>query len=154
MAVIITAPETFEIPEYIDHTAVFLAGSIDNGIAPDWQKTVLAELKDLNVLLLNPRRSDWNPLAGPSEIREQVNWELNAIEYADHVIMYIAEGSKAPISLLELGLLCQDNRLMVAAHPTYYRRVNVEVICEKYNVPLFDSLDKLIKAIKYKLTQE
>lgn len=150
-AIIVTAPEDYTNSEWIDYTAIFLAGSIDNGIAPDWQKEVLAALKDKNVMLMNPRRKDWDPKAGEKEVETQVNWELNAMEYADYIIMYLAEGSKAPISLLELGLEAKSERILVAAHPTYYRRVNVRVVCERNNIPLYESLEELIQAISKKL---
>ncbi|MDG1949738.1 MAG: nucleoside 2-deoxyribosyltransferase domain-containing protein [bacterium] len=150
-AIIVTAPENFINPEWVDHTAIFLAGSIDNGVAPDWQKEVLEALQDQNVMLMNPRRKDWDPKAGDDEVEKQVNWELDAMEHANYVIMYLAEGSKAPISLLELGLEAQSKRILVAAHPTYYRRVNVRVVCERNNIPLFETLEELIEAISDKI---
>lgn len=150
-AIIVTAPESFHNPEWVDHVAIFLAGSIDNGVAPDWQKDVLEALRDKNVMLMNPRRKDWDPNSGDNEVERQVNWELEAMEYANYIIMYLAEGSKAPISLLELGLEAQSGRILVAAHPTYYRRVNVRVVCERNNIPLFETLEELIQAISEKI---
>jgi len=150
-AVIVTAPENYVNLKWVDHTAIFLAGSIDNGIAPDWQKEVLLALKDKDVMLMNPRRKDWDSNAGDKEVELQVNWELDAMEYANYVIMYLAEGSKAPISLLELGLEAKSGRIIVAAHPTYYRRVNVKVVCERNSIPLYETLDELIQAITEKI---
>ena len=147
-SIIVTAPENFAQHEHIDKMVVFLAGSIDNGIAPDWQKVVLRELNEHKVMLLNPRRADWNPDAGPEEVRAQVNWELEALEYSDLILMYIAKDSKAPISLLELGLFAKQQRLVLAVHPTYYRRVNVEEVCRKYQIPLYETLEELIGHVK------
>jgi hypothetical protein len=39
---------------------IFLAGSIEQGVAEDWQKQVTAALNGLNYCLYNPRRPDWN----------------------------------------------------------------------------------------------
>lgn len=150
-ATIVTAPDSFTNPKWVDHIAIFLAGSIDNGVAPDWQKEVLDALRDQNVMLMNPRRKDWDPNAGDDEVELQVNWELDAMEFANYIIMYLAEGSKAPISLLELGLEAKSERILVAAHPTYYRRVNVRVVCERNNIPLFETLEELIEAISEKI---
>ena len=102
----------------------------------------------MNVLLINPRRKDWNPNAGPDEVRLQVKWELEALEFSDLILMYISEGSMAPISLLELGLYAKDNKLVLAVHPTYYRRVNVEEVCKKYEIPLYETLEELILHVK------
>lgn len=60
------------------------------------------------VLLLNPRRDDWDAgwkqdITDP-QFFQQVSWELNGLDRADHIILYFVPGSKAPISLLELGL--------------------------------------------------
>ena len=39
---------------------VFLAGSIEQGAADDWQTAVAAELQDLEITILNPRRDEWD----------------------------------------------------------------------------------------------
>lgn len=52
----------FRAPELVGwdgRRSVFLAGTIDNGDSPDWQKRVETSLSDLDVLVLNPRRSEW-----------------------------------------------------------------------------------------------
>src|SRR5262245_17280715 len=82
---------------------LFLAGSIDSGTAEDWQSLVVDRLRDLDVVVFNPRRATWNPGAStesePEEIRRQINWELDAIERSDLMAFYFATGTKAPISL-------------------------------------------------------
>ena len=40
--------------------AVFLAGSIEMGAAADWQTQAERALRDLDVVLLNPRRDEWD----------------------------------------------------------------------------------------------
>src|SRR5262245_28107910 len=64
--------------------SVFLAGSIEMGAAEDWQAIVQRGLDDLEVLVLNPRRDDWNAswvqsISDP-RFREQVEWELSGLE--------------------------------------------------------------------------
>lgn len=41
---------------------VFLAGSIEMGKASDWQQKLIDDLSDLpdDLVLLNPRRKDWD----------------------------------------------------------------------------------------------
>jgi hypothetical protein len=41
-------------------TSVFLAGSIDMGAAEDWQSRVEQGLRDLEIVILNPRREEWD----------------------------------------------------------------------------------------------
>lgn len=46
----------------LKHPSVFLAGSIEQGTADNWQDRLIDALKDLNsITILNPRRKDWNP---------------------------------------------------------------------------------------------
>ena len=58
---------------------VFLAGSIDMGGSEDWQAKAIRELSGDGVVLLNPRRADWNrawkPSADEPEFHRQVQWE-------------------------------------------------------------------------------
>src|SRR5262245_38118182 len=88
--------------------SVFLAGSIEMGQAEDWQTIVTRALADLDVLLLNPRRDEWDAswlqTIDDPQFRGQVEWELEAQERASLIAMYFAPATKAPITLLELGL--------------------------------------------------
>src|SRR3546814_16001853 len=78
------------------------------GRAADWQADLIRTLGDLDVVILNPRRPDWNPewrpVAEEPEFRRQVEWELAALESADIIVMLLAPASQSPISLLETGL--------------------------------------------------
>eukprot|EP01079_Euglenida_sp_SAG-EU17-18_P008781 gene8781-1574_t len=160
-------------PEPFDNTgkphSVFLAGAIDMGNARDWQSDFVAALEDHNVLLLNPRRLDWDSsweqTLENKKFREQVEWEIDAQEYADTIAMYFPGTSQAPITLLELGLFArsgkplqledflpwQTKQVIVACEPGYWRRGNVEVVCAKYGVRLLKSYDELVEAVKQRL---
>ena len=86
---------------------VFLAGSIDMGAAEDWQGQLTAMLADLPVDFLNPRReawdTSWEQRRRHAEFRGQVEWELDGLDEADVIAMYLAPRSASPISLLELA---------------------------------------------------
>ena len=129
---------------------IFLAGSIEMGRAEDWQKIVEDYFDAFDdYTLLNPRRDDWNPdwkqeFENP-HFYQQVNWELNGLEKADHIIMYLAPNTKSPISLLELGLFATSNKLLVCCPEGFWRRGNVEIVCEKYGIPFYEKLDELLK---------
>src|SRR5437868_2407238 len=83
--------------------SVFLAGSIEMGAAEDWQRQLEHELRDLDVIILNPRRDEWDAslvqqLANP-QFRAQVDWELEGLERATMVAMYFAPSTKGPVTL-------------------------------------------------------
>jgi Nucleoside 2-deoxyribosyltransferase like len=143
------------LPAKLAAPSVFLAGSIDDGKAEHWQALVVEALKNENVVLLNPRRDHWEPPARQNiqnqVFRSQVNWELEAQERADLILMYFAPETKAPITLLELGLFARSGKLLVACPDIFWRKGNVEVVCARYGIPLVDSLDDLLELTKSKL---
>lgn len=128
---------------------VFLAGSIEMGKAEDWQSKVEKYFEALDdYTILNPRRDDWDSswkqeFENPN-FYQQVNWELNGLEKADKIIMYLAPETKAPISLLELGLFAHSGKVLVCCPDGYWRKGNVEVVCERYGIPIYDTLEELL----------
>jgi hypothetical protein len=132
--------------------SVFLAGSIEMGAAEDWQAEVTRALQDLEVIILNPRRDEWDAswvqsITNP-QFREQVEWELTGLERATVVAMYFAPATKAPVTLLELGLSARGGRLVVCCPEGYWRRGNVEVVCARYGVPLVAGLPELAAEVR------
>lgn len=118
------------------------------GAAEHWQEMVVKRLADEPVLILNPRRDDWNgeweQRKENPEFRQQVEWELNALAQSDHIVCYLDPSTKSPISLLEMGLYAQSGKLSVVCPEGFWRKGNVDIVCEKYGFPQFDSLDALI----------
>ena len=132
---------------------IFLAGSIEQGIAEDWQSYVEKALSnDDRYCLLNPRRDNWDNTWEQSikntQFKEQVNWELDALELSDLIIMYFDASTKSPISLLEFGLFAKSNKLAVICSQGFWRKGNVDVICERFNILKFNNLDEIIKQLK------
>lgn len=131
--------------------ALFLAGSIEMGNSVDWQSQVCEALKDKAVLVLNPRRPDWdssweqsidNPL-----FVEQVVWELDMLQTADHIVMYLDPATKAPVSLLELGLYASKRNMLVCCPDGFWRKGNVEIVCNRFRIPVVHTFDDLISRI-------
>jgi hypothetical protein len=135
--------------------SVFLAGSIDMGHAEPWQATVEQALADLPITILNPRRDEWDASweqsIGNPLFRGQVEWELEGLERASAVAMYLAPPTRAPITLLELGLLARSGKLVACCPAGFWRRGNVEVVCARYGVPLVESLPELVQAVRSQL---
>jgi len=131
--------------------AVFLAGSIEMGKAEDWQQRIAAALQHVDVLALNPRRAQWD--AGWAQsidnppFRQQVEWELNALDAADLIIMYFAPETKSPITLLELGIhaATSPEKLIVCCPEGFWRKGNVDIVCNRYGVRQAETIDDLIK---------
>jgi len=146
----ITSPDP--LPAAHDRPRVFLGGSIDMGNAPDWQKGMIEALASDNVVILNPRRPDWNPKWRPDadepEFHRQVEWELAALESADVIVLYFSPGSQSPISLLEMGLHARSGKLIVLCPPGYWRKGNVDITAARYGVEQVSSLPDLIAAVK------
>lgn len=134
---------------------VFLAGSIDMGSAVHWQSRVVEALTGLDVLVYNPRRDDWDSsweqsITNP-KFYEQVDWEMSKLMAADVVVFYFDPNGPAPITLLELGLhahLNGDQKIMVCCPEGYWRKGNVDMVCERYEVDTFSSLNEMIESLR------
>lgn len=146
------------LPSQLDgRTKVFLGGSIDMGGAENWQAEVEKALANQAVVLLNPRRDDWNkewkPVSTNVNFRAQVEWELAALEAADIIIMYLAPGSQSPVSLLELGLYARTKKLMVVCPDGFWRKGNVDIVAERYHLATYPTLAALNHALQVKLAK-
>ena len=83
---------------------------------------------------------------------------------ADIVVCYLAEGTVSPISLLELGLLMGEmegvkkgrrevgregkETILVGCPDGFGRKGNVQIICERYGVRMFEGLEELGDAVE------
>lgn len=134
------------------YTTIFLAGSIEMGKAENWQKRVVDTLTDKPYIFFNPRRNDWDSTweqkITNSQFKEQVQWELEALEVADVVIMYFDPNTMSPVSLLELGLHAKEKKLIVYCPEGFWRKGNVDVVCETYKIKQVNSFEKLIEIFK------
>lgn len=143
MVTVIKPPDPIILPQ--GSKSIFLAGSIDQGKAEDWQTRMINACQDVhepteNIIILNPRRDDWNDgwvqrMENPY-FREQVEWELDGMERATQIIMYLVAGTKSPISLLELGLAAGKYpwKISVYCEPGFWREGNVEILCKRYGI--------------------
>ena len=134
---------------YTSQPKVFLAGSIEMGVAENWQSRVEKMLANTNAIIFNPRRDDWDASWVQSidnpQFREQVEWELDCLERADVVAMYFDPTTKSPISLLELGLFARTDSVLVVCCPDgFWRKGNVDIVCNRYEVKQVKNIDELV----------
>jgi len=143
---------------------IFLAGSIDQGTAIDWQVYIERTINDMiirmaewrisdekknyDVTIFNPRCDIWDAKLEQNKdnkrFREQVEWELNALDKADLIMFYFDPKSKSPVSLLELGLYAQSGKVICCCPKGYWRKGNVDIVCERYNIKCYADLDEMI----------
>ena len=135
--------------------SVFLAGSIEMGRAPPWQARAEQALSDLELVVLNPRRDSWDTSWTQSSdeprFRAQVEWELDGLELATVILYYFSPQTRAPITLLELGLHAASGRALVCCPEGYWRKGNVEMVCQRHDVPLVATLEELLALARMRL---
>jgi len=150
MALIIKPPAPLSFDESLP--SVFLAGSIDLGAAEDWQSEFERDLSDTRAVVLNPRRvawdNSWRQSMSDPNLVVQVEWELAAQEMATCIAMYFDPGSKAPITLLELGLFARTGKVIVCCPDGFWRRGNVEIVCARYGVAMVATRTDLLAEIR------
>ena len=126
------------------------------GRAEAWHAVIEHSLwAEASLILLNPRRDEWDAtwlqtIENP-DFRRQVEWELEGMERADVIAMYFSPATKAPISLLELGLGARTGKLIVCCPDGYWRKGNVDVVCRRYGIEQVDDLEALAAAIRARL---
>lgn len=151
----------FVAPQALPPTSrrsLFLAGSIEMGRATSWQTEVVSELGDLSPLaIFNPRRDDWDATWEQTiehpQFRQQVEWELDAMDHADVIAMYFEPDTKSPITLLELGLYAASGKLVVCCPAGFWRKGNVDVVCRRHGIHLTHDLRELCRAVRSRLRQ-
>lgn len=131
---------------------VFTAGTIDQDNSEDWQSQLCEPfINDENIILFNPRRenwdSSWENIKSNENFSGQVNWELSYLEYADIIVFVFLPGSKSPITLLELGLHANSGKCIVYCPDGFWRKGNVDIVCEKYSIKQVNSIEEIIKYI-------
>jgi hypothetical protein len=131
-----------------ERKSVFLAGSIEMGKAEDWQTQLTQTFNEAGYDVFNPRREDWDSswtqdFENP-QFFQQVTWELNALENSDLIIMYFSPETKSPISLLELGIFAKSGKIRVVCPESFWRKGNVDIVCQYYNIPLYENFETLL----------
>ena len=135
-------------------STIFLAGSIEMGSSDDWQSKIEEHLNSRGdeLVILNPRRDSWDSswtqeFTNP-QFYQQVNWELSCLDAASLIIMYFSPDTKSPISLLELGLYANSGKIVVCCPDGFWRKGNVEIVCENYGIPLYETFEDLLTFIE------
>jgi len=153
---VIKPPAAFEQEQ--ESVTIFLAGSIEMGQCEDWQKEIENRISSYSddLVLLNPRRDDWDSswkqtMTEPNFV-EQVDWEMNGIQFCSHVFMYFDPGTVSPISLLELGWIARDDgKIIVCCPDGYFRKGNIEIFCDRERIHLDHTFEDGVVTLKEKI---
>jgi hypothetical protein len=156
MAKIVKAPGQYDATGKF---TIFLAGTIDMGKGENWQQRIgeyLSKLPDW-LLVLDPRRDDWDSSwkedKENAQFFQQVEWELKSQEIANLIVFVFAtdeenaEKAEAPITLMELGLFGREKECVVCCPQGYYRKGNVDIVCERYNIPMYEDFEQMLEDV-------
>ncbi len=118
----IESPDTTTLAE--DERGLFLAGGITG--CPDWQRDMVAMLRDTGWVLFSPRRANF-PIHDPNAAHAQIKWEHDHLRKASAILFWFPCETLCPIALYELGAWSMTGKpLFVGVHPDYPRRRDVE----------------------------
>lgn len=146
-------------PQMNPYKSIFLGGSIEMGKAEDWQSEFIKKASENRYGKLtssiwdicNPRRDDWDnswlQSIENAQFYQQVQWELTHLERCQHKVFYFAANTLSPITLLELGAFHKEKNVYIYVSPEYLRLGNIQVFANRYNLPLYSSLDEIISKI-------
>ncbi|KAG9185870.1 hypothetical protein G6011_07201 [Alternaria panax] len=142
---------------FVDRPSVILYGAILAHPDKDWQTHLAALLSDLPVAILNPRRDDWDSSwvedISFAPFKEQVEWEMDYACIADVIVFYFANDAKIlqPITLLELGLHAGTGKAIVCCPEGFWKRGNVQIVCQRYGIDLVESVQELGNKVRARL---
>ena len=73
-----------------------------------------------------------------------MEWELKAQEDADLCLYVLLDDGKGPITMLEIGLFARKDAVL-CIEEGFYRRGNLEIVAERYNIPIYRKLGDMLR---------
>ena len=65
-------------------------------------------------------------------------------------VSWFSPDTKSPISLLEFGKFADSGKMLVCCPTGFWNKGNVDIVCERYGIPNYETLDELLKDIQNK----
>ena len=127
--------------------SIFLTGGIIG--CGDWQTEMADRLFDTNLVVLNPRRSNFPE--DPYATTIQIRWEFEHLRKADMVLFWFPKDGLCQTSLYELGSQVMMNRpLFVGVEPGYVKRggIQKQLALVRPEIPVVDNLEDLELMVK------
>lgn len=122
---------------------IFLAGSMgqdENGVT--WRDSIAEQLSG-RYDVLDPTCHNHASLDAQG-MKRHIQWELDAMELADKILLRFLPDAESPISLIELGLYTFTDKLIVVCPKGFYKHNYLHVLCEKYNTPFLSNLEEAL----------
>ena len=138
------------LPSPHPHPTIFLSGTT----TIRWRDTLTSHLSSLNrpLTIIDPLRPDWDSSWRPhisfAPFHEQVNWELDMMEAADIIFIYLHPGTESPVTMLEFGLWAKNGKVVVCCPEGYLRYGNVQVLCERFGVQMVERLEDVVGVLE------
>lgn len=142
---VVTCPE--RLGALRDDPLVFMGGGISN--CPNWQQEIIPMFQGQNVVLMNPRRDDFD-ITDKEMSRAQIYWEHDHLNAADAIIFWFPKETLCPITLFELGkYAAQGYQVFVGCHPEYARKFDVEVQLSLIDdtIQVYESLEEVVEVV-------
>lgn len=146
--------------------SIFTAGSIEQGKAIEWQEAFFNEINKMkptpDVAIFNPRRDNWDPSWNTADhkpqLLEQIEWELEHLEEANLIVMYLQPGTVSPVSLIEFGLFARavyvmKKQMIVLCPDGFHVKANVNAVCQYYDITMAKDMPDLIKKTKTRIRE-
>lgn len=73
---------------------------------------------------------------------------MNALIEATVICFFFDTDTISPITLMELGMWASSGKAIVCCKSEYWRSGNVDIVCDRYNIPRVDNFASLIPAVK------
>jgi hypothetical protein len=128
---------------------LFLGGGISS--CPQWQPEMVELLKDTDLVLINPRRDNFD-ITDPTMTEQQIKWEYKYLRLSAARLFWFPHETLCPITLFELGKFCERaDPLFVGCHPDYKRKIDLEVqlgLGRPWNPEISYSLKDLAERVK------
>ncbi|MDO8516894.1 MAG: nucleoside 2-deoxyribosyltransferase domain-containing protein [Nanoarchaeota archaeon] len=105
--------------------SLFIAGGITE--CGNWQNDFIDSLKNENLIVLNPRRKNFD--INDEEISiAQIKWEYEHLKKASAISFWFTSETLCPITLYELGKVQASRKpVFLGVHPAYKRKFDLEV---------------------------
>lgn len=122
---------------------IFLAGSIDLNLKNNWRRKVVETIGN-KFDFFDPTITNHDQL-NDVQMKTHIEWELNALELSDIILLNFLPESKSPISLVELGMYVKTTKLIVVCPDNFYQSRYIKTLCVSYNTPHFVDLKSVFK---------
>lgn len=124
--------------DYTRHR-VYLSGAMTG---EDWQSKFTNELDSLRVDVFSPRYPSSHTVTPPDGLFE---WEIDHMSIANVIAFNFIPDEDCSSALIALGMYAKTDRIIVCCPDGFFKKGDIDALCNREDIPQVDSLDLLIK---------